>query len=393
MVDSKVRSKGNIVNNYDVIIIGGGIAGVSIGYELSSDRSVGLLEMEETLAYHATGRSAATFLESYGGEVIRVLTTSSRAFYENPPNIFEESPLTPLPLLWLGSEGEADLIRELHASVSLMVPGVRLLGPEETYEVNPILRPGSVELSMLELGASEIDVHAVHQGYCRGFRLRNGEIRTSSKVTKATYASGMWSLVTRDGEEYRAPVVINAAGAWVDEVASIAGVDPIGILSLRRSIFMIGAPEGLETSGLPFTGDISGTYYIKPEGRQFLCSPADETPQPPGDARPDELEIARALDAVNLVTTLDARHVRSSWSGLRSFTPDRVPIVGFDLKAEGFFWFAGQGGYGIQTAPSMARTGAAVVRGLDIPGDVRARGLESAALAPDRPGISIPAAH
>ena len=164
-------------------------------------------------------------------------------------------------------------------------------------------------------------------------------------------------------------------------------------MPLRRTIFTLAAPDGLETSLLPLTGDIDGTWYIKPEGRQFLCSPADEVLQPPSDAKPDEIQIARALDAINTATTLNSRHVRSAWAGLRNFVPDRVPVVGFDPLAESFFWFAGQGGYGIQTAPAMARAGAALIRGKEFPEDIRQRGLTAVGLARDRPGISTLAEH
>jgi D-arginine dehydrogenase len=381
------------VKSYDLLVIGGGMAGVSLGYEMAADRSVGLLEMESTLAFHTTGRSAATFLESYGGPYIRGLTVASREFFENPPDTFESAPLSPLPLLWLAPEGRGDLLRSMYEEVSALVPAVRLVQPDEAYEMHPLLRPGYLELGMLEPGAMEIDVHAVHGGYVRGLRQRKGEIFTSVKVVSATREAGVWRLTDSQGEEYRAPVVVNAAGAWVDDVAALAGATPVGIMPLRRNIFMLGAPEGLDTSRLPLAGDIDGTFYIKPEGPQLLCSPADEVLQPPGDARPDEMEIARALDAIGEATTLTTRHIRTSWAGLRNFTPDRVPVVGFDPGAEGFFWFAGQGGYGIQTAPAMARTGASLIRGTDLPEDVAARGVTAAALAPDRPGISILATH
>lgn len=378
---------------YDLLVVGGGMAGVSIGYEMAADRSVGLLEMEPTLAFHTTGRSAATFLESYGGPQIRALTTSSRAFLENPPDTFESKPLSPLPLLFVAPEGRGEVLRQLQAEVSVLVPDVRLVEPDEALVLNPVLRPGYLELGMLEPGAMEIDVHAVHQGYVRGLRQRKGEVHASAWVVGATHDNGVWTITDAQGQEFQAPVVVNAAGAWVDQVAMVAGAKPIGIMPLRRTIFMLAAPEGLDTSRLPLTGDIDSTYYIKPEGQQFLCSPADETLLDPCDVRPDEMEIARALDAVNSATTLNSRHVRTSWAGLRNFTADRVPVVGFDPQAEGFFWFAGQGGYGIQTAPAMARTGAALIRGEQLPEDIRARGLAAPDLAPDRPGISIPADH
>lgn len=381
------------MKSYDVLVLGGGMAGVSLGYELAADRSVGLLEMESTLAFHTTGRSAATFLESYGGPYIRALTTSSRAFLEDPPETFESKPLSPLPLLYIAAEGRSDLLRALYEEVSVLVPDVRLVEPDEANELNPVLSRGYVELGMLEPGAMEIDVHAVHGGYVRGLRQRGGEIHTAVKMVSATRADGVWTVTDEQGREFQAPVLVNAAGAWVDDVAALAGAKPVGIMPLRRTIFMLGAPDGVDTARLPLTGDIDATFYIKPEGPQFLCSPADEVLQPPSDARPDEVEIARALDVINTATTLNSRHVRTSWAGLRNFAPDRVPVVGFDPQAEGFFWFAGQGGYGIQTAPAMARTGASLIRGNGIPEDVAARGLTANAIAPDRPGLSILATH
>lgn len=381
------------MKSYDVLIVGGGMAGVSLGFELSADRSVGLLEMEATLAFHTTGRSAATFLESYGGPQIRALTISSRVFLENPPETFESVLLRPLPLLFVAPEGRGDLLRQLQADVSLLVPDVRLVDADEARGLNPLLAPGYAELAMLEPRAMEIDVHAVHQGFVRGMRRRKGEIRTSTKVAGASYCDGLWTLTDAQGERFQAPVVVNAAGAWADEVAGLAGVSPVGIMPLRRTIFMLAAPGGVDTSRLPLTGDIDGTWYVKPEGPQLLCSPADEVLQPPSDARPDEIQIARALDVINAATTIGSRHVRSAWAGLRNFVPDRVPVVGFEPLAEGFFWFAGQGGYGIQTAPAMARAGAALIRGEEFPEDIRQRGLTAADLARDRPGITALAEH
>lgn len=375
------------MKSYDVLVIGGGMAGVSVAYELSDDRSVGLLEMEPTLAYHATGRSAAVFVETYGPPEIRVLTTLSRPFLENPPGTFESRPLSPRPQLQVAPEGQGEALRRLHAEVSALVPGTRLVGAEEARELNPVLAPGYAELALLEPGAMEIDVHAVHQGYLRGMRQRGGEIHVSAAMVRAQRAHGIWTVTTASGDVYQAPVIVNAAGAWADEVAGLAGAGPVGVQPFRRTIFMVAAPDGLDISSLPMTIDVDETFYFKPEGGQFLCSPGDKVPLPPGDARADEVEIARALDALNAATILNARHVRRSWAGLRSFVPDGVPVVGFDRQAEGFFWLAGQGGYGIQSAPALARCAAALARGTGLPGDVLAKGLTAAALAPDRPGL------
>jgi len=381
------------MKTYDALVIGGGIAGVSLGYELAADRTVGLLEMESTLAFHTTGRSAATFTESSGGPVMRALTTASRAFLEDPPQVFESKPLSPLPLLVLGPQGAADAVRALHREASVLLPEVRLVEPDEAQQICPVLRPGYVELAMFEPGGMGVDVHCVHQGYTRGLRQRGGEIYTSASVATIERRGGVWRVTDAGGETYQAPVVVDAAGAWCDAVANLARATPVGIQPMRRTIFMLPSPRERITGGLPFIGDIGATFYVKPEGEQFLCSPSEETLQPPSDVRPDELEIARAIDAINTATILNARHVRSSWAGLRSIVPDRLPVVGFDPMAEGFFWFAGQGGYGIQTGPAMARIGAGLVRGLPIPEDVAALGLAADSVSPTRAGLSVAAAH
>jgi D-arginine dehydrogenase len=376
------------VDSFDVIVIGGGIAGVSIGYELATDRRVGLLEMEETLAFHTTGRSAAMFLESYGGPAIRALTTASRSFLANPPRDVQGALLTSLAMLHIAPAGRGAAIRDLHRQVSVLVPEVELVGPDDVIGLQPLLRPGYVELALLEPGAMEIDVHALHQGFLRGLRRSKGEIAVSSAVHAAQRSGGSWIIADVRGRTWRAPVVVNAAGAWADRVARLFGARPVGLRALRRTAFTIDAPAEFDMGRTPMIADIDDTFYVKPDSHRFLCSPADETPQEPGDARPDELEIARALDAIGEATTLDACHVRSSWAGLRSFVADRTPVVGYDRSVDGFFWFAAQGGYGIQTAPALARTGAALLRGQPVPDDVARRGLAAAQLAPDRPGVA-----
>lgn len=377
------------VEKFDVIVIGGGIAGVSLAYELQSDRKVGLLEMETHLAFHTTGRSAATFLETYGGAQIRALTTGSREFFENPPDVFGHSPLRQLGLVWVGTHGRAAKVRQMQEEMCALVPDVRLLSPDEAVEVNPILKREYIELAMFEPGAMELDVHLLHQGFVRGFREAGGVVHTAARVTGATRSEDfdedhVWTLTDSGGNKYRAPLVVNAAGSWVDVVASTFGARSVGISPLRRTIFMVPSPEGSRTAHLPMAADVDDTFYVKPDGEQYLCSPADEVLQSPSDPRPDEMRIAQAMEVIDEATHIEPRHVRSSWAGLRNFTPDRVPVVGFDPHLAGFFWFGGQGGYGIQTAPAMARLGAALVRGDDAPADLLDRGLDLAQLDPGR---------
>lgn len=363
----------------DVLVIGGGMAGVSIGFELSADRRVLVVDTERTLAYHTTGRSAAMFLETYGSQAIRALTSASRGYLENPPH--ERPLLTPLAMLYVAAPGRGHAVTDLYREVRPLAPDVVLLDAEEAVGLQPLLRPESVELALIEPGAMEIDVHALHQGYLRGLRARGAAVQTSSHVTLAARSAGEWTVTMADGRTVQAETVVNAAGAWADQVAQRFGAAPVGLRALRRSAFMVDAPPG--TTG-PMIDDIDEAFYLKPDAGKLLCSPSEETPQEPGDARPDEVEIARAIEAINAATTLDVRHVRSSWAGLRNFVADRNPVVGFDPAVEGFFWYAGQGGYGIQTAPALSRTGAALLRGEPVPTDVIARGLITAELSPRR---------
>ncbi len=362
------------MRSFDVIVIGGGMAGVSIGCELAGDHTVALLDMEPTLAYHTTGRSAAMFLESYGGPTVRALTVCSRPFLESL------NALHPLPMLCVGGAGRGAAVELRYEQVRALAPGVELLDGTQAYRLQPLLREGTVERAMLEPDATEIDVHAVHQHYVHGLRERGGVIRTDAGFTSARRRGSAWELDS-GGETWAAPVVVNAAGAWADAVAAMFGAAPVGLQALRRTAFIVDAPPG---AGPPMIDEVDETCYVKPETGRVLCSPADETVQEPTDARPDELEIARAIDAINDLTTLDIRHVRSSWAGLRTFVGDRSPVVGFDPQCTGLFWYAGQGGYGIQMAPALARTGAALIRDGGLPDDVRALNLKADAISPQR---------
>ena len=367
-----------------MLVIGGGIAGVSIGYELATDRSVGLLEMEATLAYHTTGRSVATFLESYGGRTIRMLTTASRAFMQDPPEGFGRPLLKPLPLIWIAPPSDVDAMKAMYDAVVELVPDMRVLTADEVVDVTKVTRPDWVAAGLLEPGASEIDVAALHGGYAGGLRARGGEIHTSAGVASMKRVDDRWHVTDRSGNVYETPVVVNAAGSWCDIVAEIAGAEPVGIHPLRRTVFTIGPPDGIDSHSIPLVADVSGTFYLKPEGPQILCSPADEVPSEPCDARPEEIDIAKAIEVINAATTLDIRHVRSSWAGLRNFVADRSPVAGFDDRVDGFFWFVGQGGYGIQISPALAQAGASLVRDARLPDLLTARGLDAAALGRER---------
>ncbi len=363
------------------------MSGASIAYELAEHHTVALLERESTLAFHTTGRSAATFVENYGDPVIRMLTSASRDFFTSPREGFDGPLATPLPLLVIADDAHADALRELHQTDPQQGTPTELVDGAVAEEINPLLRPGHTRLAVVDLAPMELDVHGLHQGYVRGVRQRGGTIVKSAGIVSATRRHNRWTLRDSSGRTFEASTVVNAAGAWCDELAQVLGARPVGIQPLRRTAFMVSAPQDGSIGSLPMTLDASDTFYFKPDGAQFLCSPADETLQQPGDPRPDELEIARAIGMINEATTLGIRTVNSAWAGLRSFTADRTPVVGADPDIDGFFWYAAQGGYGIQMAPALSRVGAALATDHPVPGDLATRGLTGAMLSPDRAAL------
>ena len=346
------------MESFDVVVIGGGIAGVSIGHHLAADRAVCLLEGERSLAAHTTGRSAATWIGSYGPPRVRAWTQQSRPFIDDPPLQVDGPLLTPLPCLYVGAAGSADAVRALASETE-----AELLTAEEAEQLNPALRPGHTELAALDATAMELDVHGLHQGYLRGLRARGGVVHTSSLVTGASRVDGQWVIRSSSGTEVTAPLVVNAAGAWGDQVGSLFGSSGVGLTPRRRTMFA--SPTSVPVRGLPFTCDIDDGWYFKPEGDTVLCSPQEATAHEPGDPKPDELEIARTIEEINDATTLELRSVRTAWAGLRTFAPDGEPVVRHDDTIDGLFWFVGQGGYGIQMAPALAAYGASAVNRRD----------------------------
>jgi D-arginine dehydrogenase len=374
----------------EFLVLGGGMAGASAGYFLAESGSVGVLEMEHALGYHSTGRSAALFSEYYGGRVVRTLTAASRPFLTTPPSGFLP-PGSPAPLLAprgvvaLGPAGCEERFEAVLADGLTAPTPVREIDPAQVQRYCPIVVPGWYSRAMLKPAAMDIDVAALHQGFVRGIRARGGQVLTSARVRRLTRQGGLWRAVT-DAGEFRAPVVLNAAGAWADEVAGLAGVRQIGLTPRRRTAFLVEPPAGEDISRWPMITDVADTFYFKPESGQLLISPADATPVPPGDVRPDDLDIAVAADLMQARTTLVIRQVRHAWAGLRSSVRDDVPVIGAAPGAPGFFWLAALGGYGIQTAPAAGRLAAALASSAAARRDdcYRALGIEPAELAPDR---------
>jgi D-arginine dehydrogenase len=367
----------------DFLVIGGGIAGASAGYFLSAAGHVTLLEREAVPGYHSTSRSAALFSEYYGNRVVRALTAASRRFCAAPPAGFATPLLTPRGVLALCPRGAEERFADvLAAGLTAPVP-VREVGPAEAQRHCPVVRPEWFSRAMLKPGAMDIDVDALHQGFLRGIRARGGAVLRSAPLRSLARRAGRWQAATDDGE-FTASRVINASGAWADEVAGLAGVRPVGLTPLRRTAFTAAPPAGQAVTHWPMVTDVTETFYVKPESGQLLISPCDASPVPPGDARPDDLDVATAICRVQAATTLEIRHVQRAWAGLRSAVTDDSPVVGEAPGDPGFFWLAGLSGYGIQTAPAAGQLAAALAAGDQprIPG--LAAGFELAALAPAR---------
>ncbi|MFI7674334.1 NAD(P)/FAD-dependent oxidoreductase [Actinophytocola sp. NPDC049390] len=326
----------------DVLVIGGGIAGVSIAYELAADARVLLVEAEPELARHTTGRSAAIYAPSYGGPVVRELTKASE-------DLFGDDVLTPRPALWIAVDDEGvERIEKLTDN-----GGAEPVTAQRAVEMCRVLRPPLA--AAVDRTAQDIDVMALHSRYVRGLRERGGEIRTGAPVTGLRRDGGGWAA-----GNVRADVVVNAAGAWADRVAELAGVPPIGLRPLRRTLAIVPAEAD---PAWPMVADAADRFYFRPDSGGLMISPADETASDPGDVKPEDADVALAIERVNAVTTLGLRSVRTAWAGLRSFVADREPVVGSWPDHPGFVFFAGQGGYGIQMAPALARTGADIALG------------------------------
>ncbi|MBM6593626.1 NAD(P)/FAD-dependent oxidoreductase [Microvirga pudoricolor] len=373
------------MQRFDCIVVGSGIAGASAAYEIAGDRRVLLVEREMQPGYHATGRSAALFAETYGSAPVRALTAASKAFLTAPPGGFAATPLmTPRPILLIGRDDQRDRLQAAYAENAPFGTVERLTGAQARALV-PVLDPGVITGGVLEPRAQDIDVDAVHRGYLRGFGRRGGKLALGAEVLALRHRGDLWTVATSAGP-FQAPIVVNAAGAWADAVARLAGIRPIGLVPKRRSAFIFSGDTGAGTEGWPAVIDIDETFYFKPEAGLLLGSPANEDPVAAQDVQPEELDIALAVDRIEAATTLKVARIGRRWAGLRSFVADRIPVNGFDGRAPGFYWLAGQGGYGIQTAPAMARLCAALVRGEPVPDDLARHGIEPAALSPARLG-------
>ena len=369
---------------YRFAIVGAGIAGASAGFHLAQTGPTLLLERESQPGYHSTGRSAALYTETYGNRVIRALTIASRPFFEQPPKGFSEHPLlAPRGTLVIARADQRERLAAALAESKAILPAVESADSARAAALCPALRPGYVASAFYEEDARDMDVHAIHQGYLRGFRAAGGRLVCDAEVLGLARAGGGWTIETRAGA-FTADVVINAAGAWADVLGRMAGAAPLGLVPKRRTAFTIELPAESNFRRWPAVIDVDEQFYWKPDAGQLILSPADETPVEPQDVQPEELDIALCVDRVERASTLAIRRVARKWAGLRSFVKDKTPVVGFAPGAPNFLWLAGQGGYGIMTSPAMGRIAAALAQGKAVPAEIAARGVSAADLAPSR---------
>ncbi len=364
----------------DIVVVGGGIAGAGVAAELSRDLRVVVLEQEERAGHHATSRSAALHSEIYGNAVIRALTQASRTFFlEGEDGL---SFASARGCLHVATATQLEALDAFGALDSVASAVTRIDGAAARNLV-PILREGVVVAALSEAHAYDLDVDAIHQAFLRRLRRHGGTLHCSAPVRDFKQSNNGW-IVTAGDVEARTPTVVNAAGAWADQIAQLAGARPVGLQPNRRTALTVDAPLDIDPRSWPAVIDIGEQFYFKPEAGRILISPADETPVDPHDAYPDDLDAAIAIDRVQQVADLHVQRIAHSWAGLRTFAPDRSPVVGYDDVVPGFFWLAGQGGYGIQTSPALSRLAAALVRREGVPADLMHRNVEAAALAPGR---------
>ena len=372
------------IQQADFLVMGGGIAGASVAYFLAPHGRVILLEREAQPGYHSTGRSAALFDESYGSPQVNALTRASRAFFEAPPVGFcEQALLSPRGALTIAEPGQEAALAGYWAQLQRTTPGATLLNAEQACAILPVLRPEKVMGATLNPDPADMEVDALHQGFLRGMARAGGNVVCHAEVRSLQYQEGLWQ-VQAGGQSYAAPIVINAAGAWVDAIAKLAGVPPLGLQPKRRSAMIFAPPEGLDCRHWPMAFGIAEDWYLKPDAGALLGSPANVDPVEPQDVQPEELDIAMAIDAIEQMTTLQIRRPSRTWAGLRSFVADGDLVGGFEPQAPGFFWLAGQGGYGVMTSPAMGEACAAIVRAQELPAHLAAFGLTVAMLSPTR---------
>lgn len=361
-----------------IVVIGGGIAGLTLAAAVAGSASVVVIEREAQLGYHASGRSAALFSETYGNELVRALSVASRAalveggFFEHKRGA-----------LHLGGPGDGAAIDASAAELQALVPGVRRLSADEVNALVPVISSSATCGGVFEPAAMDIDTGKMLQAAAASLRDKGGRIVTSAEAREIA-RTGNGFRVKTSGGIFEADVVVNAAGAWADDVAARVGLPALGLSPKRRTAFLFDAPDGMEARKWPLVVDLHERFYFKPDAGRLIGSLADETDSPPCDAYPEDIDVAIAVDNIEQATSLRIGRPSTPWAGLRTFSPDRSPVVGFDPRMPGFFWLAGQGGYGFQVSLALARMGAALLNGRPVPADIGDLGVTYQTLAPDR---------
>jgi D-arginine dehydrogenase len=363
----------------DVIVIGGGIAGASAAAEIAADGAqVLLLEMESQAGYHSTGRSAAMFEPSEGAPIVRALTRASHSFLSQPPAGFVEVPLlSPRGVLMLAYDGDQKLMEEARHN------GYVDVDASFARSKLPLANLDGAIAILWDGEAQDIDVDGLHAGRLRALRRAKGAVIVDAPVRRGVRGDGVWRLEA-GSEAYEAPTVVLAAGAWSDQVARSCGVAPVGLQPKRRSAAIIAGPAGVAVNDWPEILPIDISFYCKPMGGKLMLSPAEEEPVEPHDAWADDLRLAEAAAGLERLVAMSVQRLERTWGGLRTFAPDSLPVVGFEPEAEGFFWLAGQGGYGIQTSPALSRLAAMLIAGRALPADLAREGISPELLSPQR---------
>ena len=367
----------------DFIVIGAGAAGAAAAAHLAPHGSVAILEAESQPGYHATGRSAALWEPNFGNALVRTLIAGSGDFLRQPPDGFSEHPLlTPRGGLTIA---DADSTDDLAAIASERGPNSSFepLSPDEALRRVPILRRDTIVAAYFDHGVFDMDVNALHRGFLRMAAKSGATLHGDARVGSIARNGRDWQ-VTAGSETFSAPIVVNAAGAWAEEMGRLAGCKPIGLVPMRRTAVTVDGPADADVQSWPAVDRAGIPNYFKPEAGKLMVSPGDETPSEPQDAQPDELDVAIAIDWFETITTQSVKRVHHSWAGLRSFVADRSPVVGFDEAVDGLFWLAGQGGYGIMLSPVLGRTTASLILEKALPADLQKAGLTPAAIGPAR---------
>lgn len=375
-----------MVETADFIIIGGGVAGLSAAARLAQHGRVVVLEAEDAVGYHSSGRSAAFYHFGLGNPLVRGLTAWSRPFFDTPPPGFTEIPLaTPKPALFIATEAMRAELDDLGAEMRRFTDTVETADEAAMRALCPLLKfgEGGIVAGLVDHGGRSLDADALLQGFARQARAR-GTVRVRHRIARVEQSGSCWTATTEAGESYSAPIIVNAAGAWADHVAEMAGVAPIGLQPRRRTIIVFDPPEGTDVRSWPFIKTPGDVFYILPQGNRLLACPNDETDTPPCDAQPEDYDIALAAHRVEEFTVMPLPRLTGRWAGLRSFVKDRMPVAGFAPDAPGFFWLAGQGGFGLQTSPAMSALTEALITGGAWPDGMADLGVTPEAVAPDR---------